>query len=258
MLTVDFRRMALEKGDLVLDAGCGEGRHVFECFRHECSVLGMDLSRQSLIKARYVLEQMRERKEANGRALLLQGDALRLPFPDGTFDKIICAEVIEHVADERLGIAELGRILKPGGKIAFTVPTLFTEHTYDFLSPEYFRTPGGHVRKVIPGDLARSMERNGLRVYAVGFAHAFHSPYWMLRCIFGLHREKAIIPGLYRNFLHLALFSPPLRFLEKVCNYFFPKSIILYGQKVFEASPQRARRPQRPERISVHLQITGK
>jgi ubiquinone/menaquinone biosynthesis C-methylase UbiE len=250
MLTVDFRRIPLEKGDFVLDAGCGEGRHVFECFRHECSVLGMDLSRQSLIKARYVLGQMRERKEANGTALLLRGDALRLPFPAATFDKVICAEVIEHVADDRLGIAELGRILKPGGKIAVTVPTLFTEHTYDFLSPEYFRTPGGHVRKIVPQELARSMEKNDLRVYAVGFAHAFHSPYWMLRCLSGLHSEKAILPRIYRKFLHLSLFSPPLRFLEKGCNYFFPKSIILYGQKASNASPQRARRPQRPERNS--------
>ena len=231
MLTVDFRRLPLAQRDLVLDAGCGEGRHVFECFRHDCSVLGMALSHNSLLKARYVLGQMRERREAKGRVLLLRGDALRFPFPDGTFDKIICAEVIEHVDDEHRGIAELARILKTRGKIAVTVPTLFTEHLYDKLSQEYFRTPGGHVRKVVPKALARSMEENGLQVYAVGFAHAFHSPYWMLRCLCGFHDEKTIIPLVYRKFLHLALFSKPLRVSEKLCNYFFPKSIILYAQK---------------------------
>jgi hypothetical protein len=36
--------------------------------------------------------------------------------------------------------------------------------------------------------------------------------------------------------------------LEKVCNHFFPKSIILYAQKTFNDSPQSPRRPQRPER----------
>jgi len=231
MLTVDFQRLPLQRGDFVLDAGCGEGRHVFECFRHDCSILGVDLSQQSLLKARYVLGEMKARKEANGRVLLLRGNALRFPFSAGTFDKIICAEVIEHVDDDRLGITELGRVLKPGGRIAVTVPTLFTEYVYDFLSKEYFRTPGGHVRKVIPQELARSMEHNGLRVYAVGFAHAFHFPYWMLRCLFGLHCEKAVLPLVYRKFLHLSLFSKPLRFLEKLCNYFFPKSIILYAQK---------------------------
>jgi SAM-dependent methyltransferase len=231
VLTVNFRRLPLEKGDLVLDAGCGEGRHTFECFRHECAVLGMDLSHQSLLKAQYVLKEMEKRQDARGRVLLLRGDALRFPFADGAFNKIVCAEVIEHVEDEHRGVAELARILSQGGKIAITVPTRMTEHVYDLLSKEYFRTPGGHVRKVIPGELARSMEANGLRVYAVGFAHAFHSPYWMLRCIFGLHRENALIPSVYKKFLYLCLFSKPLRFLEKICDYFFPKSIILYAQK---------------------------
>ncbi len=231
MLTVDFQKLPLMRGDLVLDAGCGEGRHTFECFRHDCSVLGMDLNHRSLLKARYILEQMRGRGDAPGRFSLLRGDTLRFPFPDETFDKIICAEVIEHVRDEHLAMTELARILKARGKMAITVPTLITEHLYDKLSPEYFRTPGGHIRKVTPSALASSMEKNRLRIYAVGFAHAFHSPYWMLRCIFGLHDEKAAIPRLYRRFLHLALFSRPLRLAEKICNSFFPKSVILYAQK---------------------------
>jgi len=231
MLTVNFRTLPLEKGDLVLDAGCGEGRHTFECYRHDCRILGMDLSHHSLLKAKYVLGEMKRKKEAKGRVLLLRGDALRFPFADGTFDKIVCAEVIEHVEDDRHGVAELARILAEGGKIAITVPTRMTEHVYDWLSREYFRTPGGHVRKVIPRILAGYMEENSLRVYAVGFAHAFHFPYWMLRCIFGLHQEGARIPALYRKVLTYSLFSKPLRIMEKSCNWFFPKSIILYAQK---------------------------
>ncbi len=245
MLTVDFDRFPLRPGDLVLDAGCGEGRHIFECFRHDCTTLGMDLEHRSLLKARYVLEQMRRVREASGRFSLLRGNTLQFPFPDETFDKIICAEVIEHVQDERMAMSELARILKHKGKIAITVPTVITEHLYDTLSPEYFRTPGGHVRKVRPSALASSMEENGLRIYAVGFAHAFHSPYWMLRCIFGLHDERAVTPWLYRKFLHFSLFSKPLRLAEKICNTFFPKSIILYAQKRNMHSPQGTRMPQR-------------
>jgi ubiquinone/menaquinone biosynthesis C-methylase UbiE len=245
MLTVNFRTLPLVEGDRVLDAGCGEGRHTFACFRHDCDVLGMDLSQQSLLKAKYVLGQMKKRNEARGRFLLLRGDALRFPFSDGTFDKIICAEVIEHVDDDRRGVAELARILSAGGKIAITVPTRMTEHLYDFLSEEYFRTPGGHVRKVVPRVLAGYMEENGLRVYAVGFAHAFHTPYWMLRCLFGLHRENAGIPALYKKFLTYSLFSRPLRYMEKAANYFFPKSIILYAQKNNETRPEvRGSRPE--------------
>ena len=231
MLTVDFRRLPLRKKDLVLDAGCGEGRHTFHCFRNNCSILGMDLDKKSLLKARWVLGEMKKRNDGNGRFLFLRGDALGFPFRSETFDKIICAEVIEHVRDDRWGVAELARILKRGGKIAITVPTTMTERIYKRLSDEYFRTPGGHIRIVNPKEMARCMESNGLRVYAVSFAHSFHTPYWMLRCIVGLHDEKARIPALYRKFLHLALFSKPLRISEKICNYFFPKSIILYAQK---------------------------
>ncbi len=231
MLTVDFRRLPLHERDLVLDAGCGEGRHTFHCYRQNCSILGMDLDQKSLLKARWVLGEMKKREGGNGRVLLLRGDALLFPFRTGTFDKVVCAEVIEHVRDDRLGIAELARILKPGGKIAITVPTTMTEQIYKKLSDEYFRTPGGHIRIVNPREMAACMEENQLRVYAVSFAHAFHTPYWMLRCLAGLHDEKARIPAAYRKFLHLSLFSPPLRIIEKALNYFFPKSIVLYAQK---------------------------
>ena len=232
MLTVDFRHLPLREKDLVLDAGCGEGRHTFHCFRSNCSILGVDLDKKSLLKARWVLGEMKKRRDGNGRVLFLRGDTLRFPFRTGTFDKIICAEVIEHVRDDRLGIAELARILKPRGIIAITVPTTMTERIYNKLSDEYFRTPGGHIRIVNPKEMAACMEENHLRVYAVSFAHAFHTPYWMLRCLAGLHDEKARIPATYRKFLHLSLFSQPLRIIEKVLNYFFPKSIVLYAQKV--------------------------
>jgi SAM-dependent methyltransferase len=232
MLTVDFRRLPLQGRDLVLDAGCGEGRHTFHCFRSNCSILGMDLDKKSLLKARWVLGEMKKRKDGNGRVLFLRGDALRFPFRTGTFDKVVCAEVIEHVRDDRLGISELARILKPRGRIAVTVPTAMTEGMYKMLSEEYFRTPGGHIRIVNPKDMAKCMELNGLRVYGVSFAHSFHTPYWMLRCLAGLHDEKARIPAAYRKFLHLSLYSRPLRIIENFLNYFFPKSIVLYAQKV--------------------------
>lgn len=238
MLTIDFHKLSLNSGDLVLDAGCGEGRHVFACLNFPCTVLGLDLSQNSLLKAYYILKTLRQKNEIKGKFLLIRGDVFHFPFPNETFDRIICSEVIEHFRVEKLLIAELTRILKNGGRIAISVPTLITEYLYDKLSKEYFCTPGGHVRKVVPQVLAKTMSENNLQVYALGFAHSFHTPYWMLRCLCGLHQERAKIPSLYHKFLHLSLFSRPLRFLERIGNYFFPKSIILYGQKRITASPQ--------------------
>jgi len=231
MLTIDFGKFPIRPGDRILDAGCGEGRHLLACSRSSCHIVGLDLNSKSLRKARSILEQMKRGQEVKGRVFFIQGDSLHFPFPDGVFDKVICSEVIEHVADERQGVKELCRILTIGGKIALSVPTLWTEHLYDLLSKEYFRTPGGHVRKVRPRSLSKIMEAEGLRPYAVGFAHAFHSPYWALRCIVGLQDESSRAASLYRRFLTRAMFSPSLRRLESFGNYFFPKSFVIYGQK---------------------------
>ena len=51
---------------------------------------------------------------ASGTGLPVQGDALALPFADGAFDRIIAAEVLEHIPDDRSAMAELARVLKPG------------------------------------------------------------------------------------------------------------------------------------------------
>ena len=52
----------------------------------------------------------------------VQGDALRLPFADGTFDRVIASEVLEHIPDDAPAMAELARVLRPGGTMAVTVP----------------------------------------------------------------------------------------------------------------------------------------
>ncbi len=48
----------------------------------------------------------------------VQGDALHLPFPDATFDRVICSEVLEHIPDDLGAMSELARVLKPGGTMA--------------------------------------------------------------------------------------------------------------------------------------------
>ena len=59
---------------------------------------------------------------AGAEADIKQGDALNLPFADGEFDRVIAAEVLEHIPADELAIAELVRVLRPGGTIAVTVP----------------------------------------------------------------------------------------------------------------------------------------
>ncbi|MGQ9858019.1 MAG: class I SAM-dependent methyltransferase [Thermodesulfobacteriota bacterium] len=234
MLTISLKTFRPRPGDWILDAGCGEGRHSFAMYREQCRVFALDRDLTSLRKTQFVLREMHKRGEAKGEALVLQGDNLRLPFRDGSFDKVLCAEVLEHIAEDRQAVLELVRVTKPAGQIAITVPTPFTEATYGALSREYFRTPGGHIRIYRPRELSELLTSCGLRIQKVGFAHSFHSLYWVLRCLCGLHNAQAKIPKLYHRFLHRVVLDPRLRGFERSCNYLFPKSMVLYAQRPSE------------------------
>jgi SAM-dependent methyltransferase len=61
-------------------------------------------------------------------------DGLTFPFPDGSFDSIVCFEVLEHVFNPDIFLSEANRVLKPGGTAIFTVPFIWDEHEqpYDF------------------------------------------------------------------------------------------------------------------------------
>jgi SAM-dependent methyltransferase len=232
MLTVNYRILDVRPGHRVLDAGCGAGRHCFEAFRRGSLICGMDYARPEVEKVMYsFVAASEEDQRQGGQWAVLRGDVLSLPFADNLFDRIICAEVLEHLHEDLRAIAELKRVLKPGGRLAVTVPTFFTEAAYGFLSPLYFTNPGGHVRKFMPDELAARLRHLGLKLYAVGHAHAFHSPYWLLRCAFGLANENHPAPATYRKFLVKTILSPTLSRVEKFLDGVFPKSLIIYAQK---------------------------
>jgi ubiquinone/menaquinone biosynthesis C-methylase UbiE len=231
VLTINLKTLLPRRDEWILDAGCGEGRHTFALIRNGCRVIGLDRDHTSLRKTQYVLREMEKRGEARGPVLLIRGDNLQLPFRDCTFHKIICAEVLEHIPDDRQTVGELYRVLRPEGEMAVTVPTPFTEHVYGKLSTRYFRTPGGHIRIYNPKALCRLLTDSGLAIFAVGYAHAFHTPYWVLRCLCGLDNDKALLPRIYHRFLHQAALDPRLGRLERFFNYLCPKSMVIYTQK---------------------------
>ena len=235
LLTVDLERLEVDSGDLVLDAGCGEGRHCFGMLSRGARVVGFDLDFDAMRDASKRLRKEADQAQSLGE--MAQGNIFQLPFRDATYDRVICSEVMEHVHSYDNAAKELARVTKPGGKLAITIPTATSEHLYLRMGDEYFESPGGHIRIFEPRELANALARAGLSTTGVGFAHGFHTPYWVLRSIMHLpDADESRLVRAYRQFLIRATGSPLMERIEKWLNYICPKSLILYAEK-----PGRAR-----------------
>ncbi len=231
LLTVDLERLEIREGQVLLDAGCGEGRHCFGALERGAHVVGLDLDLESM---RLAHRRLRQRAAELGRiGTMVRGDAFALPFPDQSFDRVICSEVMEHVHDYAAAVRELARVTRPGGRLAITIPTATSEHLYLRLGDDYFESPGGHIRIFRPRQLARALTDAGLVTEGAGFAHGLHTPYWVLRSVMGLPRaDRSRMVRAYRIFLVQATGSRFLGWLEKrVLDYVCPKSVILYAHK---------------------------
>lgn len=70
----------------------------------------------------------------------IQADAALLPLATGSFDVVVCAELLEHVPDPRRVVAEAARVIRPGGKLVLTAPFLYPIHADPFDYGRYTRT----------------------------------------------------------------------------------------------------------------------
>jgi len=230
LLTVDLERLRVRPGERLLDAGCGEGRHCFGALERGAQVVGLDLDRDSLKLAARPLHN--RASELGSVGAMIHGNTFMLPFANESFDKVICSEVMEHVHDYPAAALELARVTRSGGMVAVTIPTATSENLYLRVGDDYFESPGGHIRIFRPRQLALGLASAGLATVGVGFAHALPTPYWVLRSIAGLPRadESALVRG-YRLLLIRATGSPFMTAVERILNYCFPKSLILYAEK---------------------------
>lgn len=129
MLTVDYDKLSLTDQDVVLDLGCGFGRHAYGAAARGARVIASDLSLPELIDIRSTLAAMHLSGEVSSENSLelAASDACRLPFGNESFTKIIASEVLEHIPHDQQAIAELARVLRPGGMLAVTVPAWLPE-----------------------------------------------------------------------------------------------------------------------------------
>ena len=237
MLTVDYARLGLQPGDRVLDMGAGAGRHAFEVFRRGADIVALDYNLADLKDVNGLFGAMIEAGEVpdGASAATVNGDGTRLPFPDDTFDRIVCSEVMEHIPDDSAAARELARVLKPGGLLAVTVPTFLPERICWALSDEYHApfVPGGHVRIFTEAELKNRFVTAGLEPVGSHHAHALHSPYWWLKCAVGPTNDSNPLVQAYLKLLTWDIMKAPklTRWTEKALNPVLGKSYVLYCTK---------------------------
>ena len=156
-LDVRWRRLAAEavvrKGDRVLDAACGTGDLAIADRKAGAGkVTGLDFSEAMLARAR---------KKAPLE--WVQGDMLALPFADATFDAATVGFGVRNVADLELGLRELRRVLRPGGRLAILEITQprgalrpFFSLWFDRIVPMLGKVlPGGSAYSYLPASVKR-------------------------------------------------------------------------------------------------------
>jgi demethylmenaquinone methyltransferase/2-methoxy-6-polyprenyl-1,4-benzoquinol methylase len=146
-------RSVVRQGDTVLDAACGTGDLAIACARAGGDVTGLDFSGRMLERARRKAPQLR----------WVQGDMLALPFPDESFDAATVGFGVRNVADLELSLRELGRVLRPGGRVGvleITQPRgalrIFYSLWFDRIVPLVGRLlPGGSAYTYLPASVKR-------------------------------------------------------------------------------------------------------
>src|SRR5205823_3099020 len=154
--------------------------------------------------------------------------------------------VLEHIPSDEVALAELARVLRPGGTIAVTVPRWLPERICWALSDRYHNRPGGHIRIYRAGELAGRMRRSGLEVSGSHHAHALHTPYWWLRCAVGVDDDRALLTRLYHRFLawDITTGTQAVRLVERALDPLIGKSLVVYATKP-AAAPAPAKEPVR-------------
>ena len=252
MLTVDYDRLGLAPRDRLLDLGCGAGRHAFEALRRGARVVAFDYDEAELKDVAAMAAAMDQAGDipAAGGSATTRGDATRLPYPDGSFDRIIAAEVLEHIPDDVAAIRELSRVLRPGGTMAVTVPAWLAERVCWALSDEYHApfVEGGHVRIYKASDLRARLRGAGLEPVGAHHAHGIHAPYWWLRCAVGpTNDEHPLVRGYHQVLVWDIAGTQPwqwfTRLADRVLTPVIGKSIVIYARKPGAEAARRAAVP---------------
>lgn len=181
----------------VLDIGCGQGWAVFDAAKQGANAYGLDLSTELLLKAR----GHQARIPVELQSFFVLGDSANAPFAPAVFDLIICTELIEHTTETDATLAEIQRVLKPGGWLVLSFPVKYVEKVIVRFSKAFLEY-SGHVRQFTLREMGIFLGHHGLRVVQTHRRFFEWSFYWLMRSV--LHQ----VPSHDRQFDRYGIDAP--------------------------------------------------
>ena len=172
----------IEAGHRVLDIGCGDGYLMNLAADRGAVATGVDTEATGLALARQMLGEPRNLR-------LVRADATRLPLLEGSFDRVLLVDVVEHLVDPEPCLSEIGRMLAPDGWLLVTTPKWRPGRMWD---------EANHVREYRPEELA-----DQLRAFFKDVSLSFFIPnvWWQVRRRLGKGLIRTWSRYLYNPFL---------------------------------------------------------
>lgn len=206
---------------------------IHACLEHNVLGVGVDISSRDLKTAHERFSPFAE-INPHSQFFLQQTDATHLPFADNSFDKIVCSEVLEHIENYSGVLSEIYRVLKSGGVLAVSVPRAWPEKICWRLSTAYHQVEGGHIRIFNALKLRNEIEALNFEFTHRYWAHALHSPFWWLKCLWWSSQDNSRIIKIYHRLLVWDLMQKPwiTQTLEKMLNPILGKSVVMHFRKL--------------------------
>ena len=148
------------EGKRILEVGCGTGK-----FSTVLRERGSDLTVLDI--GRGLVRSVAGRVSSPG----VVGDACRLPFRDAGFDAVVSSECVEHTPDPERAVAEMCRVVRPGGFVCLTTPNKLWYPVLVLAQALGLRKFAGTENWIFPGAAARVMRRDGLGEITLGGCH---------------------------------------------------------------------------------------
>ena len=153
------------EGKRVLDVGCSSGYLARPLVERGCTVWGIELDPDAAAEARAVCEEV----------LVGDVETIELPYEPGSFDVVLCGDLIEHLREPEELLARVRPLLAPGGRLALTTPNVANwAMRLSLLGGRWRYTERGildrtHVRLFTRTTLVQALEQSGYRVLELDF-----------------------------------------------------------------------------------------